>query len=134
MKKKGFFLLFLLLLTLTLYACSSDKKVELTLSSPIEGAKLETTKLRIAGNISDQNVSYFFYQIEDGHSFIASGKITIDEGKFDEMVEFNTPSNGDGMISFYLDKDGDGTFDEEMDTQKVLLSIPVAFDESIVQR
>ncbi|GGH72441.1 hypothetical protein GCM10008014_58810 [Paenibacillus silvae] len=132
MKKKWFFLFFILLLTL--FACSSAKKAELTLSSPIEGAKLETTTLRIAGSISDQNVSYFFYQIEDGHSFIGSGKITINDGEFDEMVEFNTPSNGGGMVNFYLDEDGDGNFDEEKDTQKVLLSIPVTYDESIVKR
>ncbi|MEK4053617.1 hypothetical protein MHB84_08190 [Paenibacillus sp. FSL F4-0087] len=132
MKKILIFLFSLSLISVS--ACSSTKKVELTLSSPVEGTKLETTQLHIAGTISDQDISYCFYQIEDGHSFVGSGKITIDEGKFDEMVEFSAPSNGNGMVNFYLDEDHNGTFDEETDTGKVLQSVSVTFDESIVQR
>lgn len=128
-------IIFLLSLSLLSFsACSSTKKVELTLSTPAEGAKLETTQLHIAGSISDQDIAYFFYQVEDGHSFTGSGKIKVDKGQFDEKVELNAPSNGDGIVNFYLDENLNGTFDEETDTVKVLQSVSVTFDEFIVQR
>lgn len=124
----------LIALILMLTACGGNE-VKLQLDNPRPGTVLDTRQIQISGKASNLRETYFFYQIEDGHSFIGEGKLTVDrEGRFDLVAEVKTPSNANATISFYLDEDHNGEFDVETDTEQKIGSVGLVFDESLVQR
>lgn len=88
-----------------------QEPVQLTtnIKSPYQITELN---ISINGNLNNTQASHFFYQVEDGHGFIAIGKITTDQdGHFDTIIEFDKSlTNPHGAILFYLDSDEDGHF------------------------
>lgn len=122
-----------LIAVIFILAACSENKAELQLDTPRSGAVLDTRKIQISGKVSNFKESYFFYQIEDGHSFIGEGKLTVDrEGRFNSAVEVSAPSNAYAIIIFYADEDHNGRFDVETDTRQKIGSVTVEFDESVV--
>jgi hypothetical protein len=112
----------------------TEDEVQVQVSSPEDGITLSEQRIHLEGNINNQTVKHFFYQIEDGHSFLGDGKIIPDEeGQFNVQINFSIqPSNGHGQLFFYLDEDNNGLFEIETDTKTEIGSLPLRFAESMV--
>lgn len=122
-------------LILTLGACTSKDNNKLELNTPHSGMIFNTNEINISGKLTNKTVDYFFYQIDDGHSYIGDGKIVPEgDGGFDVNIETRTPSNAYVTINFYLDEDNNGVFEPETDTEQLLGSVEIIFNESAIVR
>ncbi|MGN7380832.1 hypothetical protein [Paenibacillus sp. SAFN-117] len=89
--------------------------------------------LQLSGKIKGVSLPYFFYQVEDGHHFLAEGKIEVrDNGEFSAAIPLKRPTNGFGSVVFYADLNANGRYDLEEDTEWKLGSAFFAFEESLV--
>lgn len=126
-------LLLMLMSLFIIVGCNSnsDNKVMVELNEqPLHISSLDFT---ISGQVKGLKQSYFFYQIEDGHGFLSEGKIDVQEnGAFISSLTIKSPSNEYGMLMFYLDVNGNGVFDVELDTEERIASFELSFHKSIV--
>ncbi|GIP33190.1 hypothetical protein [Paenibacillus sp. J2TS4] len=90
-------------------------------------------KMSLSGKLEGELLPYFFYQIEDGHHYLAEGRIDVeDNGDFAADIRLKSPTNGFGSIVFYGDADHDGQFDVEKDTDRKLGNSFFQFEESLI--
>lgn len=96
-----------------------DLEVQLSLSSPKEGAVITNETIRVEGVIHSKKIRYFFYQVEDGHTFLGEGIIHTDpKGRFETDIKLTKPPTNEHIaVLFYLDADDNGKFDVEIDTE-----------------
>lgn len=90
-------------------------------------------EFEISGKIDGLEQDYFFYLVEDGHGFLADGKIVLQKnGEFKTKISIKPPTNDFGQISFYSDVNQNGEFDIEMDTQQKINSYDLVYDKPLV--
>lgn len=107
-------------------------RIRVHFHQPAEMMIVEALQFEIAGEIeSDARENRtFFYQIDDGHGNLAEGELSLQEnGQFQQTVSITNPTNPYGVISVYVDSNGDGVFDVE--TDQLLSTHTVSFAEKI---
>ncbi|WP_019640184.1 hypothetical protein [Paenibacillus fonticola] len=115
-----------------LQACSSPDAPQEALQfiTPEKVTVGEDLMIELSGEIINSQANYYFFQVEDGHAFLADGVITPDrDGHFQIKYSIERPSNPYGYILFYSDLDQNGKFDIESDTEAALHRIDILFND-----
>lgn len=118
----------------TQYANSSDyySNEFIKLTFPKQSDTILSLNFPLTGEILKPGIEYFFYQVEDGHGFLSTGIVEInDDGKFNTNIEIINPTNPQGYIIFYFDSDNDRKFDLEENVNEEFGMVSISFSPSI---
>jgi len=100
--------------------------------SPKPFEMISSLKFSLTGKILKPNIEYFFYHVEDGHSYLSTGMVeTNHDGTFHTDIEISNPTNSTGAIIFYSDSDNDKTFNIEENVNEEFGSMIINFSPSI---
>ncbi|OBR65737.1 hypothetical protein A7K91_14340 [Paenibacillus oryzae] len=129
----------LLLLSLVILSgCSKEQnkeqnKDQVVLEAPKESSIVtEDLKIQLKGKLMGEGLDYVFYQLEDGHTYLASGRIDRNQdGAFDIQIKLDKPPDNHYIgLFFYADENNDGEFDPEVDGQTVLKNVNLQYQPS----
>lgn len=108
-----------------------NKTISIELDQPT--AVISNLEFEISGRVNGLKEHDFFYLVEDGHSFLSEGKVTLQKnGEFKAKITIKSPSNNFGQLVFYRDVNQNGEFDIEMDTQQKISTYDLVFDKSLI--
>ncbi|MGG1444794.1 hypothetical protein ABE354_22600 [Brevibacillus laterosporus] len=110
------------------------EKPILIFTTPKEDTIISNLSITVEGIVEKEGLNYFFYQVEDGHSHLSSGKVVVEKNRtFKTQIKMLDPSNKYGTVNFYADTNNDGVFSVEQDTKDLLGSLHFVFDDSLVK-
>ncbi len=132
--KKLIPVLVLLLSLIWLTSCSKEQHHDpIILDTPEQSTIVtEDLTIQLKGRLLGEDMDYVFYQMEDGHSFLGSGRIDRDQdGEFDIQIKLDKPPDHQYIgLYFYPDENKDGEFDPPIDTLTELKKVDLQYQPS----
>lgn len=96
---------------------------------------VEQLSFSISGKVNGKKIPYFYYQVEDGHGFLATERVELNKNRnFDKIITISPPSNGYGQIVFYYDSEQQDVFNVESQTLQKIGTVDLVFDPSLIVR